>query len=132
MRQAGVDGSDTVDIEAIRYVRVEAENGRRRGGRLERERGRRSRSQWGLLQARHLSFDNTGSSGACSESVACGALSGVVAFMVSRQSSKEAREREEILTVEAVAAVGAGGAPTTVPPMTESAEAEDNEARKSS
>ena len=59
-------------------------------------------------------------------------MSGVVAFMVSRQSSKEAREREEILTVEAVAAVGAGGAPTTVPPMTESAEAEDNEARKSS
>ena len=47
MRQAGVDGSDAVDIEAIRYVRVEAENGRRRGGRLERERGRRSRSQWG-------------------------------------------------------------------------------------
>ena len=55
-----------------------------------------------------------------------------MAFMVSRQSSKEAREREEILTVEAVAAVGAGGAPTTVPPMTESAEAEDDEARKSS
>ena len=55
-----------------------------------------------------------------------------MAFMVSRQSSKEAREREEILTVEAVVAVGAGEATATVPPMAEGAEAEDNEARKSS
>ena len=33
---------------------------------------------------------------------------------------------------EAVAAVEVGGAPTTVPPVAEGAEAEDNEARKSS